>query len=617
MSIKILLLIFGGALVICGYLFFAPNDHNQCDSEIILGAETCWGDQATHVLYTRGLGDAFAYVNTLFATKPLVARGCLWSDEVLRSVIAASPATIGQFTDKDVPRVIYNCYFALGKMVSAAWPSQTPIHACELLAINERTQQECIEGVFATKWSLRAERGQLPQTISDIIEECRTYDAQFGEACLYEYARQLTTTETVSLSDVLAQLATVPPTDHWLFLRPILSHAVRAQVSDAGSVLDQCREVLPESAVLCLQATVVGVWEGSQPGEEFSKGNEFCQSVDMGAGHCWQQLARELKSIYSQPQLDSICESNSPVCSFFDPPDTPDWNDQILKLGGEKAYEELARTLTDESVNEQHEQAHAFGKSLYEAEGIDGLPVCDDRFLYGCVHELIGQAIVHEGMAIITQLDQICAARNGQTAVSCQHGIGHGILAYLGYRDENLQEALEWCDQLTRLSETGGCYGGVFMEYNLRLMTGEKTEVRVNEDHHYPCTTLDSPYRPACLYWQSQWWRNGPLRSFGTDEVVFAKMGEYCRWYEGVEREACMRGVGNIIAPGVAFETSVIHTLCTAAADTLTADAVSCLSEAAQRTQTAGFTDKAEQLCASLDRAEDRGYCEEKRQRGN
>ncbi len=114
--------------------------------------------------------------------------------------------------------------------------------------------------------------------------------------------------------------------------------------------------------------------------------------------------------------------------------------------------------------NEQSELssiAHFFGGALYKAIGLPGIMICDQRFNFG-------------------------------------------------YDYQNLLVALEACSSFRAQPEVGGCYGGVFMEYNLQTVLGDEGLYRpMNRKlgEHYPCSVLNKQYKSACYYEQPQWWQ--------------------------------------------------------------------------------------------------------------
>jgi len=231
------------------------------------------------------------------------------------------------------------------------------------------------------------------------------------------------------------------------------------------------------------------------------------------------------------------------------------WKERVSVLGSRTAYDEFASAVDPLSPAVRHNNAHAFGKALFAVEGVDGLSTCDDRFSYGCFHEFLGQAISALGLGVVIDLNNGCFKTLTVSPLSCQHGIGHGILAFVGYNNTELLGALEACRSLPGSDPIGGCYGGVFMEYNLQTMLAEEGRLRpIQDDVQAPCDSLEREYGPACYFWQPQWWHQ-LLLTQGVEGVDsrYARMGEWCGVTPQEYRRACFEGIGNNLAPDADF----------------------------------------------------------------
>lgn len=227
-----------------------------------------------------------------------------------------------------------------------------------------------------------------------------------------------------------------------------------------------------------------------------------------------------------------------------------EWQERINEVGGAAAFEELTSSIAGLAQGAQHEHAHVFGGALYLAEGVSGLAVCDERFDYGCFHEFLGRAITEQGIPIVYELNESCIETLGEDAHFCHHGLGHGVQAHFGYRDSDLDKALEACDGLRENDPIGGCNGGVFMEYNLRTMLGSEGTVRTSETPFAPCDRLESKYLQACYFWQPQWWLNSVAKQISDSEKQFAYVGSLCTDMAQQNRDLekqCFRGIGNIL----------------------------------------------------------------------
>ncbi len=222
------------------------------------------------------------------------------------------------------------------------------------------------------------------------------------------------------------------------------------------------------------------------------------------------------------------------------------WMQSIKRDGPDRAYAQLKSQYAQEPHGKRHEMTHLFGEVLFQTLGVNGIGTCDAENEFGCYHGFLSKAVRAEGIGIIHDLDLACIKNSGPREHACQHGIGHGILEYLG-RDR-LVEALDLCAELSWKEDIGGCGGGVFMEYNLPTVLtadGVETGVRpqVGNNIYEPCDSIPSQYRMNCLFTIVQWWG----RQFDHD---FTTLGTLClRLPKPQEITTCFEGIGQIAAP--------------------------------------------------------------------
>ncbi len=260
------------------------------------------------------------------------------------------------------------------------------------------------------------------------------------------------------------------------------------------------------------------------------------------------------------------------------------WEGHVPKVGQQVAHEELARAVANLDQANQHLAAHAFGAALWNTTGIHGAGTCDQRFSSGCTHSYIAAAIAQLGLTDgIRFVGRFCMekAEGVRPETSCQHGIGHGLVGYLGYELPNLTEALSICDGLPhKASLTMGCWGGVLMEYNFR---GHIQDVRplTTASRFEPCFSLPEQQQSSCLFWQPLWWYVETYPESSAMET-FAQMGSYCTsplLKKGLSG-ACLAGIG-FMAPGrVEMNPKLTAQACVEATHT-GADRISCWSGAA------------------------------------
>ena len=223
-----------------------------------------------------------------------------------------------------------------------------------------------------------------------------------------------------------------------------------------------------------------------------------------------------------------------------------EWGNRIEKTGAPEAYKEFKRVLFSEDFNRRHLLSHLFGEILYEKTGLGGISICDNELGdFGCYHGFVLTAISLRGISAADDLNKFCSSKHKEKYLrpECQHGLGHGILEYLG-RDK-LTDALNVCANFS--GDHIGCLMGVFMEYN--VTTNIKPDDVVNltrklkpEDPYAPCNAVRDDFREACWRVLPQWW----------DVVLekdYRKMGLLCEQVDGNEgRNACFRGIGNVAA---------------------------------------------------------------------
>ena len=233
------------------------------------------------------------------------------------------------------------------------------------------------------------------------------------------------------------------------------------------------------------------------------------------------------------------------------------WGKRIDEVEAEAAYEEFKKEYSSYAFNVQHPGVHVFGELLYRKMGLDGVTVCDSTFAFGCYHAFFGQALAAEGgLDIVPTLNGICFSQYGEGSTGCQHGIGHGLLEYLG--SGKLVVALEACEG-TYQSDYAlfGCGAGVFMEYNTSMsisQDGKYTYLvrNLNEENpHEPCNTIvPEKYRPSCYYQLALWWHqvlNGDVE----------RVGFLCNQInEDREKQACYRSTGNIVASSSGYNVN-------------------------------------------------------------
>lgn len=263
--------------------------------------------------------------------------------------------------------------------------------------------------------------------------------------------------------------------------------------------------------------------------------------------------------------LANLKEGSSPAYSDTDPAAAAAyWAEQIKVHGAEAAYRAFKEKNAHSAERGRHLSAHIIGEEIFESEGVSGVRFCDASFSFGCYHGFFGQAFAHGGVESIEELDAVCVRSFGPLGTGCQHGIGHGVLEYVGY--QNISEALALCDKTTKSAPLLGCVSGVFMEYNTPLVgisdtlvpeTRKFSEGSADE----PCRLVPEQYKKSC-YFELGGWLESAL--YGDD----AHIGEVCSSFSAEWRSLCFRGFGAMVPQRVQYDPEESRAVC----DTFGAD---------------------------------------------
>ncbi len=277
------------------------------------------------------------------------------------------------------------------------------------------------------------------------------------------------------------------------------------------------------------------------------------------------------------------------------------WLGRMQAVGVDQAKAELAADIADKSLTDAHNISHAFGGALYNFGGpLTDCPVTDtnDEFLSsGCNHEYIGRAISEHGLGVIKSIEESCATLAPSKFHLCEHGIGHGLIGYLGYSLENLKAAVDVCTQ----TGDNNCYRGAFMEYDFRrLVTGEinMRPPGSGEMEHSFCDGFSDHIRSVCIYWEPNWWYGVLLPDPSVKDVgVLPKLVTLCDQWKGLDNNLCLVGAGfNIFYLGV--DVPAATKLC----DTYFGDkSLFCKLGVAARYRTVGVdTNEVKKVCTGL-----------------
>lgn len=274
------------------------------------------------------------------------------------------------------------------------------------------------------------------------------------------------------------------------------------------------------------------------------------------------------------------------------------WQQRITTVGPFVAYNELSLYIKNKDASFQHKEAHIFGGALFKIVGLSGISACDSNFGYGCFHQFVGTAINMLGIGSVATLNQECLKM--EQIGACQHGIGHGLISYLGYDEASLSRAIIICDSIGGGSDINGCTGGLFMEYNMRTMLGENAKIRPLGEKGWSaeCSKYSGISQKSCTYYLGQWW--WALLSKMAEEEKFAHMGDWCSKVSDEKlKRICFEGVGQMAPAAADYKTSRSVDLCKTVS--LEYDKqLYCRSYGANTFLGIGFPEKAKEMCNGL-----------------
>lgn len=220
--------------------------------------------------------------------------------------------------------------------------------------------------------------------------------------------------------------------------------------------------------------------------------------------------------------------------------------------GGAYGYQVLGK-ISPKWNTYIHMFGHVIGAELYKQQGLRGMAVCTTDFAFSCYHSILGAAVAEEGIRAVRDINQVCVESKDLWA--CQHGLGHGIMATVGYDDPF--KALEVCAGLSDQSPINGCIQGVFMEHNSLTMLDpamHKQRELTDTGLYYPCDTVADEYKNECYHEIPVWWRG----IYGQEN--YKKIASLCEGVPNQENKNwCFRRLGSLIIepPLITASTSI------------------------------------------------------------
>lgn len=235
------------------------------------------------------------------------------------------------------------------------------------------------------------------------------------------------------------------------------------------------------------------------------------------------------------------------------------WQHALHIRGSQDAYQEFLKKNSEAPAVRQHTASHIMGELLFDIEGKEGIRYCDSSFGFGCYHGLFSIALASESVSAISEFDRLCVEIYGPLGTGCQHGIGHGIMEFVG--GDRVTEALELCKKTTQVATLLGCSSGVFMEYFTplagagRLETPKSREIDLKHPHE-PCPSTDPTFQDSCYFELGQ--------SYGTRlPNQHEKQNELCSLVENNRfRDRCYMGLGLIASPLSGYDFDSVVSVC-------------------------------------------------------
>ncbi len=234
---------------------------------------------------------------------------------------------------------------------------------------------------------------------------------------------------------------------------------------------------------------------------------------------------------------------------------------QLIERVGPEGAQEALYTSGLPFDGQTHLLNHTVGDWLYKNEGLGGIVKCRDYFLSSCYHGFLIQVIGKSGLDNLDEVMGKCWEVGVPTATQCAHGIGHGLLAFEGYK--NLPKALSDCDTVATLSEhfpLYNCHDGVFMENLWAVHEGMPSPDRwIDEaDPVFPCndSRIAEKYRKAC-------WSNQPHVMYQLFKADIKKVAAECMKLEGSEYQpTCFDALARQLHPITNNRVPEVFRLC-------------------------------------------------------
>ena len=239
--------------------------------------------------------------------------------------------------------------------------------------------------------------------------------------------------------------------------------------------------------------------------------------------------------------------------------DLKDYFQELAKeKGADYAFEVLKKADIPPNTD-MHLLGHAVGDILYKQKGLDGIKICTEDFRNACSHSIVVGLFSDNGEGALPEIAQACRQAPGGSGAytMCFHGLGHGILAAVGY---DLPKAIGHCSAFgTReygYQEKAQCNSGTIMEiiggggHDRELWAKQRVKLLSIKDPLSPCNTNlipeDSKY--LCYSYITPYIFEAVGADLGSPGPSdFEKAFKYCNKIpqsDKPNRDACFGGFG-------------------------------------------------------------------------
>jgi hypothetical protein len=199
-----------------------------------------------------------------------------------------------------------------------------------------------------------------------------------------------------------------------------------------------------------------------------------------------------------QSQVEEVAQMNERGATF------QEFQDYFRRLSDDKGAVYAFNILREAPMppgTDLHLLGHTVGDILYKQKGIEGIKDCTDEFRNACSHSVVIGILQDFGEGALPDIADACKeAPGGKGAYTmCFHGLGHGVLAFNGYK---LEKAVEMCKKTGteeyNYREYIECAGGAAMEmmagvHDRELWAKERPNYVKESDPLFPCSATWMP----------------------------------------------------------------------------------------------------------------------------